>query len=120
MANPFNMSAHHPIRVTATGRQTLQDALDVSAFDSADVLMWLEQVDGGGSVTVELITGMQKEREDGWVSLGSFGALSMASTPRGVKLQVTGLLKYMRWNVSAIGAPATFAIFSLSGMLRNN
>ena len=51
MATPFGFSAHHPIKVTAVPvKQALKDAIDVSGFDSMDVVLWLDFIDAGGGI----------------------------------------------------------------------
>jgi hypothetical protein len=52
-----------PIRVVATTSQNLQDALEVDDWDDLDALLAVLAVEGAGSVTIELQTGMQKVTE---------------------------------------------------------
>ena len=49
---PFKLT-EMPIRVTATGAQPLQDALDVSDYDFGDALLGVLEYSGGGSISVE-------------------------------------------------------------------
>jgi hypothetical protein len=109
-----------PIRLTATGKQFLSQSLDVSLFDQADALLYVVTLEGTSSptATIRLITGMQMDSEDGWVVAASFPTVSASNTPQ--KLNVTGLLKYIRWELSGLTGTTPVVTFSISGILRNN
>jgi hypothetical protein len=118
LADEFTLTPQ-PVRVTATGKQLIREALDVSAYDQADVLPFVAALEGTTpSVTVRIITGMQVASEDGWVVAGTFSAVTAGNTP--LKISCPGLLKFLRWEVSAISGSGAAAAFTVSGMLRRN
>jgi len=97
-----------PVRVTATGAQPLEVAQDVHDVDELVCELRVLSLSGASaSVTMELQTGMQVESSLGWVSAGSFVAVTSAPA---TQLRVfSHLLHYIRWNVSALtGTSATF------------
>jgi hypothetical protein len=87
----------------------------VGEWNDLDALLGIVAHVGAGSVTVELITGMQKDTEDGWVTLVAFSAATAPNTWE--KKAGTGLLRFLRWRVSAFSA--TSASFTIDGMLRS-
>lgn len=107
-----------PIRVSATGAQDLRLAVDVLDVDDLDLELQVLRLEGGTpSVTIELQTGMQTESSEGWVTVSAFTAVSTA--PGSQKRNFTNLLRYVRWNVTALsgsGGPA--ATFLIHGMGR--
>jgi hypothetical protein len=104
------------IRVTATGKQPLLLALDVSAYDEATLQLGVLSLDGSTpSVTVRILTSMHNETEEGWVLAGAFTA--QTSAPSFDKLEIKELLKYIRWEVIAFQGGGS-ATFSICGMLR--
>ncbi len=107
------------VRITANGAiQALYQAVDVSRFDQVDLLIWLNGLEGTvTSVTVSILTGMSLESEDGWVTINSFAALTTANTAD--KKAFTGVLKYIRWKVTAVTGTGA-ASFNIRGMARNN
>lgn len=66
---------------------------------------------------VDLLTAMQNRSENGWVVAGSFTSAVTANSAQ--KLNVTGLLKYVRWRVTTITA-GTAITFVIHGMGRTN
>jgi hypothetical protein len=99
-----------PVRVTAAQTQDLRLAVDVGAVDELDVLLTVLE---GTSVSVKLICGMALDDDSlGWVDLVSFSALNATQSE---KKNVTGLLRYVRWEVTSSGN----ATFMLSGMARS-
>ena len=115
MADEFTLTPQ-PIRAIANAKQALKDALDVSAYDVADILVLVSAVEGASpSATIRILTGMQTESEDGWVvAIGATAATAAGSQ----KIQATGLLKYIRWEVT--GFNGTAVVFTITGMLRRN
>lgn len=107
------------VRVTANGAsQALYQAVDVSRYDQADLLLWLAGLEGTvTSVTVTIFTGMSIESEDGWWPVAPFTALTTANTND--RKNFPGLLKYIRWKVTAFNGTGA-ATFSIRGMARNN
>jgi len=105
-----------PIRVTNAAKQPLNLALDVSDYDEINALMGLLALVGSSSgVTIRLITGMQVDSEDGWVTLVTFSAQTTANS-FDLQNATTGLLRYIRWEVLSLGG-ATAVTFMNNGML---
>lgn len=109
-----------PVAVVSPLRQFLTNAIDVSGFDRADLLLGVLNVEGTSpSVSVRIITGMQKDSDTGWVELGAFAAVTVPNTWE--KKEFAGLLRYIRWEVTAVsGTPTPGATFVVTGMVRNN
>ena len=70
-----------------------------------------------GDVEMEIITGMQKNSEDGWVVLLAFNLGQTGANSHDPGRVTQGLLKYARWNVTELGG-ATAISFGMRGMLR--
>ncbi len=103
--------------LTGSTKQGLWQAVDVGAYDQLDLLLWINGFEGTpGSLTVEVITGMSMDSEDGWVTAGLFSASSAVNFQE--KKNITGLLRYVRWKTTL--ATATSAMFNVRGMARNN
>jgi len=98
------------VRVTAAGAQELRLAREVLAFDQLDVVVRVLSLEGGGaSIDLALQTGMQLESAQGWVTLGAFNRIT--SSPSGQSHHFTGLLRYVRYEVTALaGTAATFTL----------
>jgi hypothetical protein len=111
-----------PIRVTDTSapqRQPLSQALDVSEYDAADVLVHVLTLTGTSpSVTVKLLTAMQADTEDGWCTLATFTAITGSNQCE--LLRATGPLRYIRWEVTLTGTGSPEVWFTLGGMLRES
>ncbi len=108
------------IRVLAAGTtQLIAQAIDVSAYDQLDLMLVLVGYEGSApsGFTPVIIGGMQRETENCWVTLGTFGALTAANTA-GV-LNVPRLFKYGRWSVPPFTG-ATAVSFAIRGMARLN
>ncbi len=107
-----------PIRVTATGAQDLRLAVDVLDVDELDLELQVLRLEGSGpSVTIEIQTGMQIESSEGWVSVAAFTSVSTA--PGSQKRNFPNLLRFVRWNVTAIsGSGGPGATFLIHGMGR--
>lgn len=120
MADEFTLS-EAPIRVFTTAgpvRQRLEDALDVSGYDEADVLLHVLCLSGTSpSVDVKLLTAMQKESEEGWCEAVAFSSVTVGNTCE--KKNVPGLLKYVRWEVELTGGGSPEVWLTLNGMLRS-
>ena len=106
------------VRVLTLGtKQSLAQSVDVGAFDQLDLLLWVNGFEGTpGNLTVDVITGMSMDSEDGWWTLGSFTATSAVNAVE--KKTFTGLLRYVRWKTTL--ATATSAMFNVRGMARSN
>lgn len=118
MADEFTLTPQ-PIRAIANAKQALKDALDVSAYDIADVLLLISAVEGTNpTAIIRIITGMQTESEDGWVEAVASTAVTTSGSQ---KIQAARLFKYIRWEVVSFGGTGTpVVVFTLSGMLRRN
>lgn len=121
MATPFALT-QQPIRVTSTGFQPMQLALDVGAFDALDVELGVLSLEGTSpTVTVQLWSGLQDQTDSGWVLLHDFGAISgVFNAYYHTKIARTaGLLRFLRWNVTALGSGSPAATFFLRGVGRS-
>ncbi len=107
MATIF-MLTKEPVRVTATGGQDLRLAQEVGDFHELDVSYRL--LEGSGTVSLKLETGMQTDSTDGWVDLGS--AFTGTAAPYATKQTITNPLRFVRWNLTNLGGGAgvTFLI----------
>lgn len=116
MADVFALT-HQPIRVTAVGFQPIYLAMDVGAYDFLDVAFGVLALEGASpSVTVELWTGMQVQSDNGYVQLLQFVTTTTPNIWQWPSIQ-TGLLRYLRWNVTALAGTA--ATFTIRGMARH-
>ena len=68
-----------PIILTGTGKQSLAEALDVSEYDLFDMQLYVP-VAVLGNATVKIITGMQKDSENGWNTAVAFTQLTTGLT----------------------------------------
>src|SRR5262245_10988221 len=102
------------VRVTGATSQDLKDAIDVAPHDQLDALLSVVGVEGTGTITIEILTGMQKDTTNGWVSAGTFTAVIATNTHE--KKQFTSLLRYVRWNV--VNSSFNGVTFQIAGMLR--
>jgi hypothetical protein len=120
MGNPFQLSElpiYFDTAVSSTPvYQPLREALDISAFDEMDVLLNLASAKTAtsGSITVEISTGMQTQTDDGWVTAGTFTAMTAVGSQ---KIHVTGLLQYIRWRVTSQSFDNVN--FAVTGILRS-
>ena len=112
MAVEFTLTG--PVRVSAAKAQDLKDALDVSGFENADSLLGVLGITGAGSATIDIITGMQNENEDGWVTAVTFTAVTASNTWE--QKRAGPLLKYIRFDVTAL--TMTDITFQINGILR--
>lgn len=119
MADEFTLTPQVVRGTTSQQRQSLKDALDVSGYDSADILLFVAALEGTTpSVTIRIITGMQNETEEGWVPVSAFSAVTSSGNAQ--KANFTGFLRYIRWEISALTGTGVVAAFTLTGMLRSN
>lgn len=120
MAQEINLT-DGVIRVLAAGTtQLIQQAVDVGKYDQLDLMLVLIGFEGStpSGFAPVIISGMQRETENGWPPLGSaFGALTAANTIS--VLNVPKLFRYARWSVPAFTG-ATAVSFMIRGMARNN
>lgn len=101
------------VTVSAEGPASLKQTLDVTGYNDVDLVLLVLKLTASASVTVSMETSMQQSV--GWVSLGSFTAVTATDTPE--KVRFTGVLRYLRWNVTNLTASAS-ATFLLEGMIR--
>lgn len=62
---------------------------------------------------------MQADSDDLWYKIASFDGPTLVGTDRKEKINVTKLLKFLRWRVMNLNS-ATSISFSIRGMLRLN
>ncbi len=119
MASEFNLTPQ-PVRTTVVTKQAIQQSLDVSEFDIADLLLYVPALEGTSSptATVRVITGMHLDTEDGWVVAGTFAVVNTTITAQ--KLRVTELLKYIRWEVPGLTGTTPAVTFLITGMPRKS
>ncbi len=112
-----------PITVSATGKENLWEAFDMSMFDMLDMTLGILSSSGGtaGNNTIQLITSMQREIEDNsWIATSTnFANVAYNATyPNWQLINLNmGFLRYMRWNVSGLATGATIT-FIIQGMAR--
>ena len=118
MATEFTLTARPILVSSATTTQPLKDALDVSHYDEIDAVCTIDAIVGSGSLSIHLLTGMQRESETGWVELLAFTNSNLNAAGKSeVKNASTKLLKYLRWEVTDLNS-ATSITFDIGGMLR--
>ena len=105
--------ATEPVTATAVSKQPLTQAIVVTRYKSLALLLRVLAT-VGGNVTVRIITGMQNDTYDGWVVLGTY---TPTAGPANEKVDMSNALKYILWEVSAIGTSATFTV---QGIAREN
>jgi len=103
MADPFNLT-DKPVRMTAPGKQDLRLVFDGGPYDECDLLLTVYEA--SVNVTIEILTSMQNESEQGWVSAGTF---SSTGANTALKLNIKNFLRYLRWNLQT-SATTTFLI----------
>lgn len=120
MGETFNLTPQ-PIRTTTTLKQPLDQALDVSEFAHISALLSALSLEGTSSpsATVRILTGMQKDTESGWVPLLTFTNITSSNVFE-VLHSSNEMLRYIRWEVSAISGTSPALTFSIGGMLRTN
>ncbi len=118
MADMFTLTPQ-PVRVTATGFQPIYLVLDVGAYDFFDAQLGILNLEGTASpnATIELWTGMQNQTDDGYVQLFAWGNQNTTNTwiRQG---GISGMLRYLRWKVTALGGTTPAVTFSIRGMMR--
>jgi hypothetical protein len=111
-------------------------ALDISQFDIIDLLLsvWFDNPTGAGTVTAQILSGMQKQTPNGgnatadagWYSVASFAAItSNTSNLAALHLDGTGssgtkpLLRYIRWYIGGAARSASAVRFRIDGIGRS-
>ena len=115
----LSLTGTAPVRITSEQAQPLDQALDISGYSAIDAIASLIGLVGSTSgVTIVIQTSMQRDSEDGWVTLLTFPAAVLTGPNTHDPGSVTiGLLRYIRWKATDLGG-ATSITFSISGMLR--
>ena len=108
MAKVIQLTAE-PIRVTSAQKQELRLSRRVTPHNELELLCRVV----AGSVTIKILTGNQIETEDGWVELGTFGALSADNSEA---ITLTNPLRFVRWEA----ASESSGTFMISGVARSN
>ncbi len=101
-----------PVRVTAAGAQGLRVAREVLDSQELKLVLRLLGMEGSGRVGITIETGTQIETENGWVQVGAFSNVDTVGAT--TQLTVTGLLRYVRYNVTLL--QPTSATFAIDGM----
>jgi hypothetical protein len=111
MATVFTLTPQ-PVRVTATGRQQLFLATDMSGYDALDVEVACMIEGTSTNAQINLVTGMQIDVDDGWVVTPStFPAIS-GSGQQFAKVTIgSGMLQFIRWDVSSMGGASAITFF---------
>jgi hypothetical protein len=93
--------------------------LDASGFAAIDVEAVCNIEGTATNAALNLYTGTQIDTEDGWVLAGTLGGLSGTGqfSPR-VTIS-SGLMRFLRWDVSTLGGAAALTFF-MRGMGRSN
>lgn len=117
MADEINFTPR-PVRLSQTGFQPLDQAIDVSDYDELDLQLGIVALEGTGSpnATVEVWTSMQRESEGGWSLVVAFSNLSVPNSWE--KKNADGLLRYARWKLDTLGGTNPSVTFVLGGMAR--
>lgn len=113
MADIINFSPD-ALTVSAEGPASLKQTLDVTGYGDVDLVLMVLKLSASASFTVTMETSMQQNL--GWVSLGSFTAVTASGSAE--KVRFTGVLRYLRWNVTDLNVGAS-ATFLLQGMIRS-
>lgn len=100
------------VRHTTSEKQELRLAVDVSAYDELDLLLTVQEDSAGSSISVRILTGMQMETEEGWVTAATFATTAAQGEDA---MNVTNLLRYVRYELVTGSTNATFQI---NGMAR--
>ena len=90
-----------PVRVVAgSSYQPIYTALDVAEFDELFLLVQVLSIEGATSpsATFNILTGLQTDTDDGWLSAWSLGFSSVTSTY--AQLVKGNFLQMLRWNIS--------------------
>ena len=118
MATPFSLTSQ-PIRVTGLSRQPMYLAIDISSYDGCDVEAVWSWIEGTATnAELNLITGMQTATEDGWLIPDSNFAPISGSGQQVARVSIaSGLLQFLRWDVSSLGG-ATSLTFFIRGIAR--
>jgi hypothetical protein len=106
-----------PTKIGLAGaRQLIQNAVDVSGYQHITLLLEILALTGT-TPTAEIVitTGMQLDTEDGWVELGTFGSKNIDGA---WKLNMSDALRYIRWEVKALGGTSPLVTFLISGVGR--
>ena len=107
-----------PIRASATGKQPLASALDVSGYKNGEAYLYVPAFEGTPalSLTVRIIGGWQTDTEDGWLVINTFTAVT-ASSATPIHINLAFLPPFIRWEVSAIAGAGALAAFTITGTL---
>ncbi len=117
MRVPFELT-RGPTTMTQSGRQTLDQVIDVSDFESLDLMLVIQQATFPNSpntygAAVVVLTSMQADSEVGWVTLCSFPPI-LAPNSCALRTISAGILRYIRWSVPVLASSSTL-IFSITG-----
>lgn len=106
-----------PVRVTASGVQSIYQAVDLGGrYRILDLMLSTYFLTPSCDSTVRVETSMEATDDDGWVTMASFAKESSG----GNKFQIqtfTGVLRYVRYGVILAGV-SPVVVFDISGYAR--
>ena len=124
MAAIINVTPQQPVLLGpgVTGgvkAQPAYDAIDVSGYDILDLELVITTITGFTSGTIAIMTGMQMQSDDGWVTLANFSLAGSYGTAGNAILKTydKGFLRYIRWIVMNL-SPGDQIGFYIRGMAR--
>lgn len=95
--------------VLGSNRQFARDSPDVLDCRQLDVVIWVVNVESTSSLTVKLWTSLTNTQEDlstnaGWTAV--YTSASLSATNVVVTTITSGLLRYLRWEISTFSGTA--------------
>jgi len=106
MHDIFNLT-DGPVRHTGPAKQDIDKARDASEYDELDFMLTVQESSAGTSISVNLLTALQRESETGWVVAGSFPLTGVGSAS---KINLRSFLGLVRYEIVTSGTTATFDI----------
>jgi len=106
-----------PVRVTTNTWQAIDTAFDVSGADELYLTTQIISIEGltSPTATLSVMTGMQVDTDDGWVTAFSNSATGYNQYAN--QLVKGQFLKLLRWNVTGFGGMTAMTIY-ISGIAR--
>ncbi|MDP3275450.1 MAG: hypothetical protein Q8Q09_09670 [Deltaproteobacteria bacterium] len=101
-----------PIAVSSTGPMSIVEAIDVSGYDQLDLALGVHQVNPSSSLIISIITSMQNEVDQGWVTAATFDSVSSAGNYQ--KITVRNFLRYVRYSAVVTGTGGSFTLTGLA------
>jgi hypothetical protein len=127
MADIITLTAQ-PVRLSvangAAQRQAIYLATDMGGYDIVDWDLTVVAVEGTSpTLKVNIVTGLQAQTEDGWVTACAFNSGNAITATNSYVASVgptsgNPLLRYVRWDVTAFGGTSAFATLWIRGVAR--